>query len=602
MVILLGILGILLVATTIRGAFIIDEINYMVNVIGLREGRLTVPGTEGLSPSKELLYFDPEPYDRIVSSTPVFSLAPPLYAPIALPFILFGWRGLTLLNTLSFILSGLLVFLFVRRYTRQASSAWLAVALLLLGGYSMEYAQGVWPHMLSVFLCVAAVYCVSLVWDGEKSIYAILGGFLIGVACGVREQNIFLAGCLGLTILLWGNRRIHSAGYYLAGIAAPLLTSATLNYFRLGIFFPTPKTSSYAKFVTSPIRSGSWIRPFEVFWVKIVDFSTFASFQDPAEFVDYSREPSTGAFLVAGIVKKALLQSSPWIALGLALCVMIWMKMPNVPDDRRKTVRALSILILSVIGMFSMAGFRMDGLSFNQRYLLEIVPLAAIVIALCLDGLSISPVNVISGFLFGAFSLSLMVILASTQLQHLAILRVPVLLGFLLILTWILRRRLSIGKVFGIVLGLCIGWSFMVQTIDLASSRRVRTTNAIGLDSLNAKIPNHAALFTFWGAQKSTAGPIQLGKDVVILDAWADMGKDAPMLTHELVQQHRKVFIFGTGMPSDILQNVKGRDSLSIVLTRPFLLYEFVECRKGNDSSSAIATTPTLPPRHSQIE
>jgi hypothetical protein len=305
---------------------------------------------------------------------------------------------------------------------------------------------------------------------------------------------------------------------------------------------------------------------------------------------------------VAGIVKKALLQSSPWIALGLALSVAIWMRMPDIPDERRKTARALSILILSAVGMFSMAGFRMDGLSFNQRYLLEIVPLAAIVIALYLDRLSLSPVNVISGFLLGGLSFSLLLIFASTQLQHLAILRVPVLLGFLLILTWILRRRLSIEWVLGIVLGLCIGWSFMVQTIDLASSRRIRTTNAIGLDSLNAKIPNHAALFTFWGAQKSTAGPLQLGKDVVILDAWADMGKDAAMLTHELVQQHRKVFIFGTGMPSDILQNVKGRDSLSIVLTRPFLLYEFVERPKGNDSSTAIATTPALRPRHSQIE
>ena len=51
---LLSVLGIVLTATTIRGAFIIDEVNYAVTVIGLRHGTLTVPGMEKLAPSKEL--------------------------------------------------------------------------------------------------------------------------------------------------------------------------------------------------------------------------------------------------------------------------------------------------------------------------------------------------------------------------------------------------------------------------------------------------------------------------------------------------------------------------------------------------------------------
>jgi hypothetical protein len=586
LLILLGILGILLVVTTIRGAFIIDEINYMVNVIGLREGRLTVPGTEGLSPSKELLYFDPEPFDRVVHSTPVSSIAPSLYAPLALPFVFFGWRGLAFLNTLSFVLSALFVFLIVGRNTTESSSAWLAVGLFVLGGYSAEYAQGVWPQMLSVFLCVIAVYVASLVWSGEKSVYAMLGGLFIGLASGVREQNIFLAGCLGLTILLWGNRRIYSAGLFLAGIAAPLLASATLNYFSLGIFYPTPKASSYAEFVTNPVRLGSWMKPFEVFWVKIVDFSAFAWFQDPAQFVDYAKEPSTGAFLAGGMVKKALIQSSPWIALALALCVAIWIHTQKMPENRKTIVRALSILILPVFGMFSMAGFRMDGLSFNQRYLLEIVPLAAIVVALSLDGSAISAIKLIYGFLFGGLSFAVLLIFASSQLQHLAVLKVPLLLGFILVLTWILRRAPSMRQIFGVVLGLCIGWSFMTQTIDLAASRRIRTINAVGLDSLDARIPDHSALFAFWGSQKSTAGPMQLSKDVVILDTWSDMGKDAPLLTRELLQQQRRIFVFGSGMPPATVQDIQGKDSLALVLTRPFPLYELVERHERSDSSS----------------
>jgi hypothetical protein len=186
LLIILAVLAVIFVVTTIRGAFIIDEINYMVNVIALREGRVTIADTENLPPSKELLYFDPEPYDRTVASTPVASLAPPLYAPLALPFVYFGWRGLVFINTLSFLLTAYLIFFFVRRRTVDLTIAWLALALFVLGGYSLEYAQGVWPHMLSVFLCTAAVVSVVLAWEKSVLRYALLGGFLIGVASGVR--------------------------------------------------------------------------------------------------------------------------------------------------------------------------------------------------------------------------------------------------------------------------------------------------------------------------------------------------------------------------------------------------------------------------------
>ena len=575
--VILGVLGILLVATTIRGAFIIDEINYVVNVSALRDGRVTVPGTEGLSPSKELLYFDPEPYNRVVSATPVASLAPPLYAPIALPFVALGWRGLALLNTLSFVIAALLVFLFVRHHTTERTSAWLAVALFVLAGYSTEYAQGVWPHMLSVLLCVAAVYCVSHVWFAKTSLFPLLGGFLIGVASGVREQNIFLAACLGLTILIWAIQRMKSAAMYLSGLSIPLLASATINYYRLGVFYPTPKVSAYAHFVANPVRSGVWLKPFEVFLVKIVDFSTFAWFQNPSEFVDYAREPASGAFLVGGIVKKALIQSSPWIALALVLAVAIWFRPRFVGDRQKKLIQALSVLILPTIGMFAMAGFRMDGLSFNQRYLLEMVPVAAMIVALSVDGLFVSQTHILTASLVAAFCFSVILAFFSPTTRHISISDVPLVLGSLLVIAWLIRNTGKLRLWLGITLGLCIGWSFMVQNIDLMTSRKIRTTNAEGLDSLNSKIPDHAALFTFWGAQKATAGPLQLKKDVVILDAWADDGKDASTLTQELLHQHRDIFVDGTGMPPAIMQSIQGEDSLASVLTRPFVLYRLVK-------------------------
>ena len=79
-------LGVIITLTVVPGVFISDDNNYLINVIALRQGRVTVANTEGLSPSRELLAFDTGPRTRAVTSTPVASVAPPLYAPIALPF------------------------------------------------------------------------------------------------------------------------------------------------------------------------------------------------------------------------------------------------------------------------------------------------------------------------------------------------------------------------------------------------------------------------------------------------------------------------------------------------------------------------------------
>ena len=52
-------LGLVLTAAVIPGIFTVDENNYLVNVLALRHGHVTVTNTAGLSPSRELLFFDP---------------------------------------------------------------------------------------------------------------------------------------------------------------------------------------------------------------------------------------------------------------------------------------------------------------------------------------------------------------------------------------------------------------------------------------------------------------------------------------------------------------------------------------------------------------
>ena len=150
--------GTLLSLSVVPGLFTIDESNYLTTTLALRAGRLTVPGTDDLSPSQELIFFDPALKTRAVQSTPVASTAPPLYAFMSLPLSYLGWRGLVGLNTLAFMLATAVVFFYARDFSKQPRTAWIAAGAFALGGYVIEYAQGVWPHMLASGLSILAVY------------------------------------------------------------------------------------------------------------------------------------------------------------------------------------------------------------------------------------------------------------------------------------------------------------------------------------------------------------------------------------------------------------------------------------------------------------
>lgn len=575
---LLILVGILLVVSTIRGPFIIDEINYLVTATGLREGKLTVPGTEGLSPSKELFSFDPEAFGRVAVKTPVASLAPPLYAPFALPFLIFGWRGLVLLNTLSFLFTILLVFTLSKRYAVDRQTPWIAAALVLLGGYSIEYAQGVWPHMFSVFLVTAAVFLASKVWEGRGPVLALSAGVLIGIATGVREQNIVLVAFLGITVLWYAQKKMLSAIGFGIGTLIPLLTIAVMNFSRDHLWHPFPKVVAYSTQVMQGSGAAKTFEPLKVFWARFVDFSSHPAITYPHQSEIYRQNPESGAFLVLGTLKKAFLQSSPWLGLAFVVLLLVWFSKNARTAEIRRNQLGLSLLIFPMVLMFSLAGGnRADGLAYNQRYFLEMVPLAAVALVLALDGLSLNVPWIIGGALAAGVAYAGAMMLPSHTLYELALLRIPLLLAVLLILCWIVRARVGMRSVLAIALGLCLGWSFFVHVLDdLPASRTRRSRSAVQLEALEATIPNHSALFAYWGS-KDVAGALHLSRDVVILDAGADEGADAGRLTRELQGQNRRLFVLRDYFPIPILRDIIGPDSLADVRTEPLQISEILK-------------------------
>src|SRR5215510_9337495 len=52
-------LAIAITVTVVPAPFLIDDLNYLVNVVALRDGHVSVANTVGLPPSSELTFFDP---------------------------------------------------------------------------------------------------------------------------------------------------------------------------------------------------------------------------------------------------------------------------------------------------------------------------------------------------------------------------------------------------------------------------------------------------------------------------------------------------------------------------------------------------------------
>ena len=579
------VLGIAVSATVVPGVFTTDDNNYLINVLTVRQGRFTVANTEGLSPSQELLFFDPGPWTRAVDSTPVASSAPPLYALLALPFSSLGWRGLVALNTLAYLATIAIVFVYTRRYAIEPATPWLAAAAFALGGYVIEYAQGVWPHALSIALCTGGIFAAGQVIDSSASsdnrrpLLAAAAGFVLGLATGVRYQNAVILAVVAGSIAVWSGhsfvRRTRALISFALAAAVPLAASAAINHVRLGSWNPISKGRGYLRVPLVDGPGGSLFDPLVMFWARVVDLSVRPPLVGPSFFwVTY--EPVTGAHLMVGeTLQKALLQSAPWAILAFMVFAVAWTsRFPIAPASRRQ-LRLLSLVTLAIMMTFAFSGVRRhEGLSFNQRYLLELVPLAAIGFAWALDGMRVRVRPVLIGALWGVL-FALIVLRTPTGgsprdflwlAKHVALLKLPLLFSAALGVLWVVARsRERVRPLLGAAAGVCLAWGLTVHVAsDVLASHRLRTRKLVETQALAGVLADGSALVAYAG-YKDAAVPLLYDRDVVIIDAQADEGKDAPTLIGELLGRNRRVFVIRSGFPGEVLSGVlSGRQVVPI--------------------------------------
>ena len=68
-------------------------------------------------------------------------------------------------------------------------------------------------------------------------------------------------------------------------------------------------------------------------------------------------------------------------------------------------------------------------------------------------------------------------------------------------------------------------------------------------------LPDRSAFVAWWG-HRDAAAPLLFDRDIVVLDLWADDGKDAPVLIRELLAQGRRVMLLEFGIPPSVLAHV----------------------------------------------
>lgn len=563
----LAVLGVVLSVSVVPGVFIVDENNYLINLLALRQGRVTIANTEGLPPSRELLFFDPTSKSRVVNSTPVASTAPPLYAIIALPFSCLGWRGLVGLNTIAYLVTIYLVFTYTRRYSTDASTPWLAAIAFTFGGYGLEYSLGLWPHALSFMLCTGGIVAAGAMLENNHISYAAAAGFMLALATGVRYQNIVVVAAVGAGVMLLAARRRTMLTAFIVAAMLPLAANATFNHFRLDSWNPISKGPGY---LSVPILSGRASRitdPLLTFWTHVVDFSTQPPLTGPDIDGWMRYDATTHTHLLLGVVaKKALLQSAPWAILPLLVFAAAWLPPVRMPQNRRTQVRLMSLVVGAIFAAFSFAGIRRyDGLSFNERYLLEVLPLAAIAFAWALDGRKFRIRSAAVGAAVG-IGAALVILLGTPMVggpenmawvaRQIAIMKLPLVLAGGLVVVWYLNTRGRRRVPLSLLAGACLGWGFMIHIgNDVLVSQAKRAGNLTRTRALAAVVPDSAALVGLWGF-KDAAVPLLFTLDIVILDAWADEGKDAPVLIRELLSRNRRVFALEEGFSQGDLERV----------------------------------------------
>ncbi|MCG8695689.1 MAG: hypothetical protein MI806_31135 [Minwuiales bacterium] len=352
---------------------------------------------------------------------------PHLFAYVAVPFYeLFGYRGLFLLNGLSYLGVVALCYALARRLFDDRTLALNACLIFILASYAWEYSQAAWPHALTLLTTIGAVYLAFMARDAGTLVrtlsLAALAGLVGGLGIGLRLDAVFVFPALLFLFLFDRPCRPWPAVAIVIGALPTLLVLAAINQAKFGI--PSPFTygasvggnasgiTAYlplalalagaglvvwiltrepiyhrfaarsaplllgiagvvaVAFLVPPVRDAA-VRLASGLYFLVADLRI----RDPLIVEGGLTRSPTGGMIYIGSLKKSLLQSCPYLVI-LALPLV---RLLRGRSDAMTLAGlfAVPVTFILVYGYFHWHG----GQGLNLRYLLPVLPFGAILTA-----------------------------------------------------------------------------------------------------------------------------------------------------------------------------------------------------------------------------
>jgi hypothetical protein len=605
----------LAVSTTgvVPGHISIDEGVYelMVDAWARGEGFTIANGYEEY-PSRELWFQVLETSPQVLESDGRLVAKYPYLLPVlAKPLVLLqGYRGLFTLNALAFLGVAGLVFLLARQLLEDRGTALLAVLIFGLGGYAWEYSQAAWPHVSALLASTGGLCLVvgSTRSGGRRALALAAGaGLVFGLGLGLRLDLVLALGAVGVWLLLSPSPWWRALALGL-GCVPGLLLLAWSNLAKFGVFSPFSYGKAHeGEFMLRMGLAGAGLlvvilglralrRDEALAWVRrrwglvavVVALVALAALAVPAsrelvvaelrglrdlvwDLRAVSLDPEHhyhrllprspgGAVVYLGGVKKALLQSLPWLPVLL---------LPLV-DLFRGSERRSALLLLFLVPAAFMAPFALTswhgGQCLNLRYFLPALPCTAILGAWVLQRLATGRV----GWLVAAGAVAVGALVPALlwpalweqqTLHEALVLDAPLVLASAtaaVALLWLRSRGSRVALASVLVTGLGLGWSAWAGLgYDASLSRERRVQNLALADAVAEVVPDDALLFVtihepFYAVKRH--------RSVRIANPSYDNGADFVALASFHLEQGRPVL---GAMPEDAWKQLDAAGLLS---------------------------------------
>jgi len=350
---------------------------------------------------------------------------PYLFPVVAWPFYSVAeFFGLFVLNSISFIGIVALCFSTAKRLFMDVNLALNACLILILATFAWEYSQAAWPHALALLfvigsfrLMVGAFYAAT---ERSAILMALAAGLVAGFAPGVRIDAILILPCLVLPFIFVRPWRPRQAFMIISGAIPGLILLAVTNFAKFGVIDPLsygddagtpalPATSFILAlfgalllawlmtrtrfsdfFYTNRKRlffvaaglalitvfaAPQSVEPIEQLvengYVSLIDIRAL----DPGLQISGAEKRPSGAVVSAGGLRKALVQSLPYLVL---LLIPITRLLQRSEDRPALAMLLLAPLIYMGYHCYAFVELMGGGLTLNARYYVACLPFIAI--------------------------------------------------------------------------------------------------------------------------------------------------------------------------------------------------------------------------------